>query len=201
MDYIGTSGWTYADWNGRFYPPGLPQRDRLTYYAERFDTVELNASYYHWPKDAQFTAWRDRLPDGFAFTVKAPKYLTHTGSLADTTEWSQKVAAGLDLLGSRSGTLLLQFPPRLQRDDDGLAALLGHFAGRRMAVEFRHASWRDQAVLAILREHDTALVQLERVDPALLTAGYAYVRMHGPDPRRPYRGSYPRKAVRRLRIR
>ena len=84
---IGTSGWSYDHWQGILYPHGIPQRERLDYYLARYDTVEVNSSYYHWPRDTTLTGWRERLPEGFLMTLKAPRGLTHSGRLKNADVW------------------------------------------------------------------------------------------------------------------
>lgn len=197
--FIGTSGWTYAEWNGSFYPRGLPPRDRLEYFAERFPTVELNASFYRWPADAQFASWCERVPDGFVFSVKAPRTLTHHGRLDDRDEVVDRIASGIRALGTAAGPLLLQFPPDLQVDLDGLAHVLRALpSDLRVAVEFRHASWETDEVRALLRERGVALVQVDALTLDDLTTDFAYVRLHGTNPRRRYSGSYTDEQLGRL---
>lgn len=98
---IGTSGWSYDHWDGVLYRPGLPTRDRLDAYCAEFDTVELNASYYRWPREASFAPWRRRLPPGFLMTVKAPRGLTHARRLYAPELWTSRIAAGMHALGER----------------------------------------------------------------------------------------------------
>ena len=90
---IGTSGWSYDHWDGVLYRPGLPARDRLARYVEAFDTVELNASFYRWPRDAAFASWRERLPDGFTMSVKAPRGLTHARALFRPEPWPERIGS------------------------------------------------------------------------------------------------------------
>src|SRR5687768_12959630 len=114
--FIGTSGWSYAHWEGVIYPHGLPPRERLGYYLGHFGTVELNASYYRWPSDAAFVSWRRRLPPGFRLTVKAPGLLTHVRRLYAPEAWVGRIARSMALLGDRAGVLLVQLPPTLEYD-------------------------------------------------------------------------------------
>lgn len=196
---IGTSGWSYDHWDGVLYPPATPSRDRLGHYVRRFDTVELNASFYRWPKVAAFTGWRQRLPDGFRLSVKAPRGLTHAKKLQAPEEWIQRLTSGLHELGDRRGVLLVQLGPRQQRDD----ALLDHFLGLlpgwiRTAVEFRHPSWHDERVFDLLQRHEAAYCVMSGARlPCVLrcTAPFVYLRMHGPDPDHLYAGSYPRDSL------
>ena len=197
--WIGTSGWTYASWQGRVYPDGLAGNARLAFYAERFDTVELNASYYRWPPDTSFRSWQRRLPPGFAFTVKAPRGLTHAKRLYDPERWVARIKHSLALLGDRFGTFLVQLPPAMARDD----ARLDHFLDALpddvpVAVEFRHDSWHTDAVFELLSRHGAAYVVMSGAGlPCILraTAGFVYVRFHGPDPNHLYGGSYDDAAM------
>ena len=144
---IGTSGWSYDHWHPELYPPGLPARDRLARYAAAFPTAELNSSFYRWPRPAAFSSWRDRLPDGFRLSVKAPRGLTHARKLYAPEEWLQRIAAGWHELGDNRAVLLVQLPPSLPRDDARLAYFLRLVPGwMRVAVEFRHRSWHCPAL-------------------------------------------------------
>src|SRR5919107_3275274 len=99
--HVGTSGWSYAHWDGVLYPPATAPRDRLAHYVGRFRTVELNASFYRWPRAVTFAGWQRRLPDGFRLSVKAPRALTHAKKLYAPEEWLQRIAAGLRELGDK----------------------------------------------------------------------------------------------------
>ncbi|MGJ9403704.1 DUF72 domain-containing protein [Arthrobacter sp. KK5.5] len=191
---IGTSGWSYAHWNDVLYPAGTPDRDRLAHYVRRFDTVELNASFYRWPRDQTFAGWRRRLPDGFAFTVKAPRGLTHAKRLYAPEAWTRRIASAWHELAEKRAVLLVQLPPGMERDD----ARLHHFLDGlpewiRVAVEFRHASWHHADVYALLARHGAAYCIMSGAGlPCVLeaTAPFVYVRMHGPDHNHLYAGSY-----------
>jgi uncharacterized protein YecE (DUF72 family) len=191
---IGTSGWSYDDWRGVLYPPGTGPR-RLEVYAESFDTVELNASFYHWPRGIAFRSWAQRLPEGFLMTVKAPRGLTHARKLRTPEAWTDRIAAAPAGLGSHCGPLLLQLPPGLERDDARLAAaLVAMPEGCRVAVELRHPSWVHDDVFALLERHDASYCVMSGAElPCELraTSDLVYVRFHGPDPQRLYAGSYP----------
>lgn len=197
---LGTSGWTYDSWTGPFYPPGTRDRDRLELYAARYPTVELNASFYRWPRDASFTGWAQRLPAGFEMAVKAPKALTHEARMHDPDgEWAQIIGRCMGLLGDVAGPLLVQLAASHRRDDAALGALLASLRrtlpGRvPVAVELRHPSWYDDDVFATLAENDAAYVIMSGPGlPRVLraTSDVAYVRWHGHDPKRMFHGSYP----------
>lgn len=191
---VGTSGWSYGHWDGVLYPPGTPARERLHHYAEHFDTVELNASFYRWPGEAAFASWHRRLPEGFALSVKAPRGLTHGRRLQAPEAWVERITACWHELGDRRAVLLVQLPPDLPRDD----ARLRHFLALvppwvRVAVELRHPSWYDEAVFALLEEHGAAYCVMSGAHlPCVLraTAGFVHVRLHGPDHDHLYAGSY-----------
>jgi uncharacterized protein YecE (DUF72 family) len=151
---IGTSGWSYDHWHPELYPPGLPARDRLARYAAAFPTAELNSSFYRWPRPAAFSSWRDRLPDGFRLSVKAPRGLTHARQLYAPETWLRRIAAGWHELGDKRAVLLVQLPPSLPRDDIRLAYFLGLVPSwMRVAVEFRHRSWHCEEIFALLQAH------------------------------------------------
>jgi uncharacterized protein YecE (DUF72 family) len=193
--HVGTSGWSYPHWDGVLYPPGTPPRDRLAKFVSHFDTVELNASFYRWPRPALFAGWRQRLPEGFQLSVKAPRGLTHAKRLFAPEQWLERIAAGLHELGDRRAILLVQLAPTHARDD----ARLSYFLDRmppwiRTAVEFRHPSWHDDAVFDMLAARGVAYCVMSGARlPCLLraTAPFVYLRLHGPDPDHLYAGSYP----------
>ncbi|HKG52048.1 MAG TPA: DUF72 domain-containing protein [Actinomycetales bacterium] len=193
--HIGTSGWSYQHWEHVLYPPGTPPRDRLGQYTGQFGTVELNASFYRWPRTATFASWRRRLPEGFQLSVKAPRGLTHAKRLYAPEVWVDRIAGCWHELGDRRGVLLVQLGPGHERDD----ARLDYFLGRlpwwlRTAVELRHPSWVHEAVFDLLERHGVAYCVMSGADlPCVLrvTAPFVYVRLHGPDRHHLYGGSYP----------
>jgi uncharacterized protein YecE (DUF72 family) len=198
--HIGTSGWSYDDWAGVLYPPGTPPSARLALYAAQFDTVELNASFYHWPSAGTFAGWRERLPDGFQLSVKASRGLTHARRLAEPEAWVERIVAAWGVLGPRAGVLLLQLPPAMPRDDSRLEHVLALLAGRvRVAVELRHPTWQCEDVYRLLERRGAASCVMSGAGlPCVLraTAPFVYVRLHGPDPQRLYAGSYPEHDLR-----
>jgi uncharacterized protein YecE (DUF72 family) len=193
--HIGTSGWSYDHWDGVLYPPGTPPRDRLAHYVRRFDTVELNASFYRWPRTATFAGWRRRLPPGFQLSVKAPRGLTHAKRLHAPETWIGRMTACWHELGDKRAVLLVQLAPTQERDDrrlDSFLSLLPDWV--RVAVEFRHPSWHEEGVFALLERHGAAYVVMSGAGlPCVLraTAPFVYVRMHGPDAAHLYAGCYP----------
>ncbi|GLC27669.1 DUF72 domain-containing protein [Roseisolibacter agri] len=198
--HVGTSGWSYDHWTHVLYPEGLPARARLDRYVAHFGTVELNSSYYRWPKDAAFARWRRRLPPGFVLSVKAPGLLTHVRRLYGPERWLARIGRAFDRLGDRRGVLLVQLSPKLEVDEPRLAWFLAHVpAGVRVAVEMRHPSWHRESVFALLARHGAAYCVMSGAGlPCVLraTARTVYVRLHGPDPHHLYAGSYPEADLR-----
>jgi uncharacterized protein YecE (DUF72 family) len=182
MMSVGTSGWHYRDWRGAFYPAELPTRRWLEYYASRFDTVELNNSFYRLPTVDAFRAWRDAVPDDFVFAVKASRYLTHYRRLRDPEEPVERLLTSVEGLGRKLGPVLLQLAPDLKADVDALARVFDAFGKRvRIACEFRHDSWHADDVYALLRDRDVALCLTDRRNrhsPLVRTASWGFVRMH-----------------------
>ncbi|BBZ52505.1 hypothetical protein MHEI_42220 [Mycobacterium heidelbergense] len=176
------------------YPPGLSPARRLARYAEVFDTVELNASFYRWPKDSTFAGWRDQLPSGFTMSVKAHRGLTHYRRLSSPEPWIERFERCWQLLGDRHGVLLVQLHPEQRRDDARLDAFLQSVPQSiRVAVELRHPSWNDEAVYRLLERRRAAYVVMSGPGLACVpraTTDLVYVRMHGPDRDAIYAGCY-----------
>jgi len=192
--HVGTSGWSYAHWEGVLYPHGLPARERLDHYARRFGTAELNASYYRWPRDSAFASWRRRLPEGFVLSVKAPGLRSHGRRLYAPERWLARIGGSLTRLGERRGVLLVQLSPHLAFDYARLAYFRAQVpAGLLVAVEFRHPSWHREEVFGLLERHGAAYCVMSGAHlPCVLraTAPFVYVRLHGPDADYLYGGSY-----------
>lgn len=194
MIRIGTSGWSYDHWTGVLYPAGLPVSKRLAHYVAAFDTVELNASFYRWPRDTAFTGWRERLPDGFTMAVKAHRGLTHFRRLKSPEPWVERFERCWQALGDRAEALLVQLHPAMERDD----ARLDHFLGLMptsipAAMELRHPSWNDPEVFSLLERHGAAYVVMSGAGLACVpraTSDLVYIRMHGPEAASLYTGSY-----------
>ena len=192
--HIGTSGWSYDHWENVLYPAGLPAANRLAYYVGNFDSVELNASFYRWPRTAVFAGWRRRLPAGFLMSVKAPRGLTHAKKLYAPEVWADRIGEGWHELGEKRGVFLVQLGPGQVRDDARLDYFLGSLPPWiRVAVELRHESWLDDAVFALLERHGAAYCVMSGAGlPCVLraTAPFVYLRLHGPDADSLYAGSY-----------
>jgi uncharacterized protein YecE (DUF72 family) len=181
--YLGTSGWQYKDWRGRFYPKGLPQARWLEHYAEHFATVEINNAFYRLPELDTFAQWRRRTPDDFVVVVKVSRYLTHIKRLRDPEEPVRRFLDRAAGLGDKLGPVLLQLPPTLRADAGALAETLGHFPREvRVAVEPRHASWWTDEIRGVLERHNAALCWADRhsrpVTPLWRTADFGYLRLH-----------------------
>ena len=186
---IGTSGWIYKHWRGGFYPPGLPQRRWLEFYAEHFDSVDVNFSFCRLSERATFESWRRRAPPGFAYAVEGSRYVTHLKHLHDPEEHVALFFERVAGLGDAVGPILWRRPPRLRRDDARLRAFLATLPpGYQNAIEFRHESWLAEPVFDRLAARGVALCIPDhpRLPRALrLTAGWSYIRFH-----------YPRRAPR-----
>ena len=193
---IGTSGWTYRDWRGCFYPQKLPQREWLAYYAERFPTVELNVTTYRLPKEHDLARWA-AVPPGFVYTVKLSRLITHRKRPGEPRAFVDNYMARIAPLEPHIANVLAQFPPFFARDDDALRGFLGTLPPHhRYVVEFRHPSWYDEAVYALLRERGMSLCLHDlrgSIAPLVVTGPVLYVRLHGPV--RAYAGSYSRKRL------
>jgi uncharacterized protein YecE (DUF72 family) len=194
---IGCSGWNYAHWrNGVFYPPRLPASRWLEHYAERFDTVEVNSTFYRLPRRDAVARWVERSPRGFVFTVKASRYLTHIRRLRDVGAGLETFFERIDPLvrSPKLGPILWQLPPNFRRDDERLAEALAALPRDfRHCVEFRHESWFVQETYALLREHRVALAIGDRPEVHAfqsheLTAPWTLVRFHAGS--RGRRGNY-----------
>ncbi len=178
---IGTSGYNYPEWRGTFYPEKFPTNKMLAFYAERFNTVEVNYTFYRMPTPPLLEGWAKGTPEAFTFTLKAPRRITHDAKLQRCEDLTQVFCKTASTLGSKLGVLLFQLPPTFKRDD----AILGSFLdslpeGTRAAFEFRHASWHDDAVFEALRRRNLALcvADSEKMStPVVRTAGYLYFRL------------------------
>ncbi|MDP1929597.1 MAG: DUF72 domain-containing protein [Thiobacillus sp.] len=184
--YVGTSGYAYKEWKGRFYPPDLPAKWMLHYYGEHFRSVEINNTFYRMPTAALLQAWAAEVPADFRFVLKASLRITHQHRLVDADEdvgYLLDVAATLQ---QRLGALLFQLPPNLKKDVARLDAFLALLPPpHRAALEFRHPSWFDDDVFGLLRAHQAALCIAEAegdlVVPCVATADWGYLRLRRPD--------------------
>jgi uncharacterized protein YecE (DUF72 family) len=186
--FAGASGFSYKPWKGPFYPVDLPDAEMLGYYAARLPAVEINNTFYRLPKAKVLEDWAAQTPDGFRFVLKASRRITHMQRLKDVGELVAYLFETAGTLGPRLGPLLFQLPPHLKKDLDRLRAFLDLVpADRRVALEFRNASWFDDEVLEALRAHDAALCFTEtdrgteddsgEAPPLVATASWGYLRL------------------------
>jgi len=185
---IGTSGYSYDEWKGSFYPESLKAPERLRYYAERFETVEINNTFYRMPRPEVLLKWRADVPPGFVFVLKAPQRITHQKRLKGVAQELGYFLEAAGSLGPQLGPLLFQLPPYQREDRERLRDFLALLpAGVRAAFEFRHASWFTDAVYAALAEHGAALCAADTDDsgaagpPLVRTAPWAYLRLRRAD--------------------
>ena len=196
--YIGTSGWSYNHWQGAFYPDDLPRSRYFEYYLSKFDTVEINNSFYNLPEKSTFENWRQRSPDGFIFAVKASRYITHMKKLKDPGKPVKTFLANAGVLKDKQGPILFQLPPRWHCNLERLAAFLEMLpAKNRYAFEFRDDTWWNTDVSQLLTEYEAAfgIFDLEgRQSPQEITSGdFVYVRLHGPGGA--YQGLYGKRRL------
>jgi uncharacterized protein YecE (DUF72 family) len=181
---IGCSGWQYKDWRGRLYPEGLPQRAWLERYAEVFDTVEVNSTFYRLASPNAVDGWAEQTPQGFLFSCKASRYLTHVKRLAGIEQGVERFYEPLERLRKtrKMGPTLWQFPENFRRDDERLARALRKLTRGRHAFEFRHESWFTEDVYEILRRRGAALVIGDHPERPFqsreLTADWTFIRFH-----------------------
>jgi len=184
--YVGTSGFSYKEWKGSFYPEDLPDKQMLHYYGERFRSVEINNTFYRMPKASVLEAWAQEVPAEFKFVLKAPQRITHMQRLKDVDDSVSFLLKTAAVLKDRLGLLLFQLPPYLKKDVPRLRAFLPLIPReQRFGFEFRHESWFDEEVFALLREHQSALCIAEAEDgvevPFVSTANWGYLRLRRPD--------------------
>ena len=186
--YVGTSGYSYAEWKGSFYPEDLSAKRMLSYYGERLNAVEINNTFYRLPNASVLEGWASQVPDAFRFSIKASRRITHFARLKpEAREPTEYLMSTVASLGARLGVVLFQLPPNLKADVDRLATFLSTLpAGAPCAFEFRHETWRDEAVHDVLREHGMALVCADNEEsaddePILSTTSWGYLRLRRPD--------------------
>lgn len=179
--YIGTSGYSYAGWKGPFYPREFTSEEMLPFYAARFSTVEINNTFYHMPSRPVLQHWAAQVPPGFVFALKASQRVTHRQRLSNVGELVGYLVAASAELGDRLGPTLFQLPPNMKVNVERLTAFLALLPhGWRAAMEFRHPSWRDDAVHDVLRAHDVALCAADTDDEEgviVPTASWGYMRL------------------------
>jgi uncharacterized protein YecE (DUF72 family) len=186
--HVGTSGYSYKEWKGSFYPEDLAAKDMLSHYGERLNAVEINNTFYRLPRASVLESWAEQVPDGFRFSIKASRRITHFARLkAEARDPTEYLLSTLGALGPKLGVILFQMPPNLKADVERLEAFLGILPrGTSGAFEFRHESWKDASVYNLLRARDMAWVCADTDDssedePIVSTAPWGYLRLRRPD--------------------
>jgi len=182
--HVGTSGYSYKEWVGSFYPPKHPANRMLHYYGERFDTVEINNTFYRMPTAEMLAKWAGEVPESFRFVLKAPRRITHDKKLDDVDDSVRFLLEASTALGAKRGPLLFQLPPFFKKDVTRLREFLARLGPIPAALEFRHDTWYDPEVYEALRAHGAALclADTEEAEPPLVaTAGWGYLRLRRPD--------------------
>ncbi len=199
MIHVGTSGWHYPHWGGKFYPHDLGSSHWLPFYTQHFRTVEVNNSFYRLPEGTTLDHWREQAPRDFLFTLKAPRTITHLKKLRNCKSAVGIFLGRLERLGRKLGPILFQLPPRWHCNTQRLQAFLDLLPDRyRYAFEFRDQSWHTEETYLILKERDIAfcIYDLEGfTSPLVATADFVYIRLHGPG-QQAYAGSYTRSSIR-----
>jgi uncharacterized protein YecE (DUF72 family) len=194
---IGTSGWHYAHWKGPFYPEKLPSSKMLEYYAQHFDTVELNNTFYRLPLESGLETWRESTPKGFCFAAKGSRFLTHMKKLKDAGPGIAKFFERVDRLGKKLGPIVFQLPPWWEVNASRLEEFLEALPPRhKYAFELRNPTWHTAETYRLLRRHNTAFCIFEiagAFSGLEITANFTYVRLHGPGGA--YQGSYSHSAL------
>jgi uncharacterized protein YecE (DUF72 family) len=194
---VGTSGWHYKHWLGNFYPAKMPASQMLAYYCERFDTVEINNSFYRLPTEKSLAMWRDATPKHFVFAAKGSRFLTHMKKLKDAEQGLERFLNAVNLLRPKLGPIVFQLPPQWEINLERLGEFLRILPKKqRVAFELRNATWHTQEVFRLLERHNAAHCIFHLAgehSPICNTADFAYVRLHGPGGK--YQGSYGDKAL------
>jgi uncharacterized protein YecE (DUF72 family) len=195
--HIGTSGWHYKHWIGKFYPESLTAKEQLDYYQIFFDTVEINNSFYRLPSCDTFSAWRDNTLRGFLFSVKASRYITHMKKLNDTADAFELLLENAKCLNGKLGTILFQLPPRWNLNLERFQIFLEMLpSDPRFVFEFRDQTWYTEPVFQMLSDHGCAFCIYElagHISPLEVTTNIVYVRLHGPGDK--YQGNYQEKVL------
>jgi uncharacterized protein YecE (DUF72 family) len=179
---VGTSGYQYNHWKGVLYSEGLPKKRWFARYCETFDTVELNTTFYHQPKDSTYEKWRDAAPGNFRYAVKYNRFGTHIKRLKDARDHVARFLSGAERLKTSLGPILVQLPPNFKRNRDRLDEFLSAAPRRhRWAIEFRDPSWLVDEIFDLLRTRGAALVLHDHIKDhhRVLTADWVYLRFHG----------------------
>jgi uncharacterized protein YecE (DUF72 family) len=179
---VGTSGYSYREWKGSFYPADISADDMLRYYATRLPAVEINNTFYRLPRGSVLASWAAAVPESFRFAIKASRRITHIRRLKGAHEETGYLLSALETLGERLGVVLYQLPPNLRKDLPRLQEFLELLRGKARSVfEFRHPSWYDDDVYALLRQRRCAVCVSEEdgeeANPPVATAPWGYLRL------------------------
>ena len=183
--WVGTSGFSYPEWKGSFYPEDLPAKKYLSFYASKYHTTEINASFYRTPTEKTVSGWYKEVSPDFSFTLKLNQRITHVKRLVDVSEDMEYFLKVASFLNEKLGTILVQLPPYAKKNSEALAKFAGEYGKQaRLAFEFRHDSWFDPEVYAILKAHNCAwgVVEGEEREPIReITADFTYMRLRKDD--------------------
>ena len=195
--FIGTSGWHYDHWKGPFYPGRISSKEMLPFYSNHFLSAEINNSFYRLPQKAILEHWKNTVPSGFVFSLKASRYITHMKKLKDPSRAVPPLLETAAVLGKKLGPILFQLPPRWRINLDRLDAFLRFLPDDfRYAFEFRDPSWFSEGTYKILAKCNAAFCIYHlagRLSPKEITAGFVYVRLHGPG--EAYQGQYDARTL------
>ncbi|HYG38108.1 MAG TPA: DUF72 domain-containing protein [Cytophagales bacterium] len=196
--HIGTSGWHYMHWIGKFYPDEMKPKDFKEHYQKYFKTVEINNSFYHLPSFETFSNWRVSTPDDFVFSVKASRFITHMKKLKDPQNTFANFIQNVDGLEEKLGPILFQLPPKWQFNEERFRDFLETLPkkGYRFTFEFRNDTWYNETVYELLKKHNMAfcIYELEHhQSPQIVTSDFVYVRLHGPEKK--YSGNYSNQTL------
>lgn len=180
--HVGTSGYSYKEWKGNFYPEDLPAKEMLAHYAQRLPAVEINNTFYRLPQASMIENWKAQVPESFRFSIKATQRITHIKRLKNCAEETKYLIETAALLGERLGVVLFQLPPNSKKDVDRLREFLDLLPEKtRAAFEFRHDSWHDEDTFNLLRQKNSALVVSDTdekpLDSITTTADWGYLRL------------------------
>lgn len=194
---IGTSGWHYNHWQGLFYPAQLPKSKWLEYYAENFDTVEINNTFYQLPKEVSLKRWHKQVPENFIYTVKTNRYITHIKRLKEVSEALERFFERINILAEKLGPILYQLPPSMHKDLNLLASFIKLLPKKQLGIfEFRHESWYCDDTFKLLDKSGIGFCIHDmpgKETPRIITGDVIYVRFHCPTGK--YQGNYSKSAL------
>ncbi|MCF7917181.1 MAG: DUF72 domain-containing protein [Candidatus Omnitrophica bacterium] len=195
--HIGTSGWHYKHWANNFYPKNLKSDQFFAYYLKKFNTVEINNSFYQLPQKNTLQEWERKAPNDFIFSVKASRYITHLKKLKDPQESTKKFFKAIKPLGEKIGPILFQLPPAWKLNAERLENFLKILPKNyKYTFEFRNSKWFDQEIYQLLKKHNAAFCIYDlagNLSPEKVTADFIYVRLHGPG--KAYQGDYGKRKL------